>query len=96
MQGLELRERECEERRVGRVAVGERDCLCRLDVAVAEPLDYPRPDRNRGGDLLRIAPPHLQALQPVIHLVRRQLPCQSDQSEPPGGDVELVLLGEGA
>src|SRR5881392_1991487 len=41
VQGLELRERECEERRVGRVAVGERDCLRGFDVAVAEALDDP-------------------------------------------------------
>src|SRR5437667_358924 len=54
VQGLELREREREERRVGRVAVGERDCLRRLDVAVSKSLDDPRPDRDGGGDLLRI------------------------------------------
>ena len=94
MQGLELGDREGKKRRVRCVTVGQRDDLSGLDLPLAETLDDSRADRDRGRDLLRVAPPHLQPLQPVVHLVGRQLAREGDQPEAPGGDIDLVLLSE--
>ena len=92
MQRLDVGQGKREERRLRRVAVSEGDDLRGLDLAVAEPLDDSRSDGDGGRDLLGVPAAHLQALQPAVDLVGRQLARERDQPEPPGRHIQLVLL----
>jgi hypothetical protein len=86
-------ERERVERRVGRVRLRERDDVGGIG-GLAQPLDQPRPDGHRGRDPLRVAAANLHPVEPGVDLVRRQLPGERREPEPPRRHLHPDLMTE--
>ncbi len=77
-------------RRIRRVGLGERDDLGGLELA-SRSRSTSRADRDRSGDLLRVAAAHLEPVEPVVDLVGRQTGARApSKPEAPGRDVEPV------
>src|SRR5581483_10771689 len=88
-----LHVREREERCVGGVRIGERDHLGRVD-RVAKALDEERADGDGRDDVLGVAPPHAEALEPGVRLVGRQPAGEDREPQPPVRSVHLQLALE--
>src|SRR6266508_3431003 len=90
----EVDEGEGEERRVGRVRLGECDDVRRRKRVGAQTLHDQRAERDSGCDPLSVAPPDFQALEPGVDLIGRQLASKRREAEPPGRNPEPVVLVE--
>ena len=92
MQLRKVGERQREERRVGGVRLGQRDKFGRRERVAAEPVDDLRTERDRRRNVLRVAPAHLQGVEPRDELLGRHAARDRGEAEPPSGDPQPMAL----